>query len=108
MTGKIAGAPTLWHGLGFYYSAFLSLSSCRIIGMSEGRIPWTAAREFAKQHELQEDEFEDLWALLSMMDGAYLEFRKKQADTHRQSLATKNQQAGTVKPKVRSAIGKGR
>jgi hypothetical protein len=80
---KIAGAPRLLPGLGFYFNAFLALSSCRPIGMGEGRIPWHSAYQYAQALELDSEEFEDLWVLVSFMDAAYLKFRAAQADAGR-------------------------
>jgi len=80
---KIANAPTLLPGLSFYFQAFLALSSCRAIGMGEGRIPWTAAYDYAERMDLDSDEFEDLWVLVSLMDAEYLKYRLKQAESKR-------------------------
>lgn len=74
---KIANAPMLLPGMGLYFQAFLALSSCRPLGMGEGRIPWTAAFQYAENMGLDHDEFEDLWVLVSFMDAAYLKFRQE-------------------------------
>jgi hypothetical protein len=76
---RIAEAPQLLPGLGFYYTAFLTLSSCRSVGFSEGRIPWTAARDYANQLDMTDEELEDLWMLVCSMDGEYLKYRAEQA-----------------------------
>ena len=83
MPKKIAEAPQLLPGLGFFFQAFLALSSCRPLGMSEGRIPWTAAFQFGQNMDMDEDEFEDLWILVSYMDAEYLKFRHAQAENAR-------------------------
>ena len=80
---KIADAPQLLPGLGFYLQAFLALSSCRPLGMSEGRIPWTAAYQYANNLGLDPDEFEDMWVLVSYMDAAYLKFRQTKSEAAR-------------------------
>lgn len=80
---KIANAPQLLPGLGFYFQAFLALSSCRPLGMAEGRIPWNAAFQYGQNMGLDSEEFEDLWILVSFMDAEYLKYRQKQADTAR-------------------------
>lgn len=76
-------------GLGFYFNAFMALSSCRPIGMMEGRIPWTAAYDYAQRMGLDDEEFEDLWVLVSYMDAEYIRFRQKQAET-KQATAAKS------------------
>lgn len=88
MPTKIANAPQLLTGLGFYFNAFLALSSCRPIGMMEGRIPWLAAFQYSQALELDDEEFEDLWVLVSYMDGEYIKFRQKQAENKRPSAAS--------------------
>lgn len=77
---KIMNAPQLLPGLGIYFQAFMALSSCRPLGMSEGRIPWTAAFQYGQALDMSAEEFEDLWILVSLMDAAYLTYRKSQAD----------------------------
>lgn len=68
----IANAPQLLPGMAFYYTAFLALGSCRYSGMSEGRIPWIAAHDYAERLGLDADEFEDLWMLVNALDACYL------------------------------------
>lgn len=80
---KIANAPQLLPGLGLFFQAFLALSSCRPLGMSEGRIPWTAAFQYGQAQGMADDEFEELWILVSYMDAAYLNYREKQAAARR-------------------------
>lgn len=80
---KIAKAPRLLPGLAFYFQAFLALSSCRPLGMSEGRIPWHSVFQYAQSLGLEDEEFEDLWVLVSFMDAAYLKFRAAQAESGR-------------------------
>ena len=76
MSKAIAEAPQLIVGLGFYYKAFLDLGSCRSMGMGgEGRIPWMAVQEYAIRNGMEEDEFEDLWTLICLLDGAYLKYQ---------------------------------
>lgn len=84
---KIANAPQLLPGLGLYLQAFLALSSCRPLGMAEGRIPWTAAFQFAQNMEMDPEEFEDLWILVSYMDAAYLKKRHEQSENARKKPA---------------------
>jgi hypothetical protein len=64
-------------GLAFYMSAFYSLSSCRAVGMAEGRIPWTAVKDYALYYGLDEVEFDILWELITRVDAAYLDWQSK-------------------------------
>jgi hypothetical protein len=73
----IIHAPTLLPGQMFFFQAFLALSSCRPIGMDEGRIPWTAAYQYACDLDLDAEEFEDMWAMISYMDTAYIKHQRK-------------------------------
>lgn len=76
----ILDAPTLQAGLDFYLKAFFILSSCRQIGMSESRIPWTAANDYSLRYGLSEADFDALWELISAMDTAYLNHQAKKHD----------------------------
>ena len=73
-------APTQNLGGAFYYKAFCDLSSCRSIGMSEGEIPWTAAKEYAFAYGMDEFQFNDLWTIVKEMDLVYLEINRKKQD----------------------------
>lgn len=77
---RILNKPILAVGLQFYLTAFVELSSCRPVGMAEGRIPWTAVREYALHCGLDEIEFDILWELITRVDAAYLEWQSKRAD----------------------------
>ena len=83
MPKKIAEAPQLLPGLGFFFQAFLAISSCRPLGMAEGRIPWTAAFQYGQSLGLDPEEFEELWILVSYMDAAYLKYRQAQSENAR-------------------------
>ncbi len=74
---KIRNAPFLLPGLHFYYQAFLDLSTCRPLGMSEGPIPWSAINTYAERHELTDDDYDRFFILIRVMDVAYLEHRDK-------------------------------
>lgn len=67
----------------FYFTSFVTVSSCRPLGMSEGRIPWTAVWDYGDKMGLDEEEIEDLWMLVSLLDGEYLKLRQKQAENRR-------------------------
>lgn len=74
---KIAEAPQLYMGLGFYFTAFLSLSDERSIGWAEGPIPWRAMSEWCVANEVDETTIPDFFYLIKQMDAAYL---KKQSE----------------------------
>jgi len=71
-------APSLYPGLQFYYTAYLTLTSCRTsAGMSEGRIPWTAVAQYADRYGLDDEEMDLLWTLVCEMDSVYLKYQQK-------------------------------
>lgn len=71
---KIANAPTLLPGLELFFVAFLELTDDRKSGMSIGRIPWSVIRMWAKEHDLDEDQTEELHFQISRMDFKYIEY----------------------------------
>jgi hypothetical protein len=75
----ILEAPVLMPGSSFYYNAFLTLSSCRSMGMMEGRIPWTAVDAYARRYDLDDDDTDCLWTLVCSMDSVYLKHQQKRA-----------------------------
>ncbi len=75
----IADAPELALGLEFVYHAFWELSSCRSVGFGVGSIPWAAMAEYARFHELAEDDFENFSFLIRAMDKKFLEFHAPKA-----------------------------
>lgn len=74
----IRNAPYLLPGLQLYWVAFLTLSSCRG-GMGDGRIPWTAVKEYCAHIGLEDEEFDYCWALLCAMDAAYIKHNSDKA-----------------------------
>jgi hypothetical protein len=77
---RIKNAPELQLGLELYYGAFLELSSCRSVGFgAEGPIPWTAVNQWARAHQLSEEQEEDLLYHIERMDEVYLKFKDKKA-----------------------------
>jgi len=72
---RIANAPELEPGLGIYMQAWSDLSTCRSMG---GRIPWTAAMEYAARMGMDGEQAEDLWYYLTEMDMAYAKSQRKQ------------------------------
>jgi hypothetical protein len=96
---KIANAPVLQPGLAFYYNAFLALSSCRPVGMTEGRIPWTAVDQYATRYALEEDEMDILWTLVCEMDTVYIRHQQKRAKiTAKSGAATPPSEDKSGKP----------
>lgn len=75
----IMEAPQLSPGLKYYFDAFMALSSCRPIGMAEGRIPWTAVSQYARDHELSSADLDDLWTLVCALDTVYLKHQQKRS-----------------------------
>lgn len=78
MPKAIQDAPVLLPGLGFYYEAFLELSSCRQIGMGTGPIPWTAIQEYADRVGIRGQERERFTEVIRAVDVAYLEHQVKE------------------------------
>jgi hypothetical protein len=75
----IANAPELWQGLELFYTAFMDLTTCRPLGMSEGPIPWTAIAEYCDRYDIADEQREDLFYFLREMDTAYLKARVEQS-----------------------------
>jgi hypothetical protein len=73
----IQNKPVLGQGLEFYYMAFIDLNSCRIIGMGEGPIPWTAIHQYAVKYDIYDAEFDRFLTIITNMDHAYLTERNK-------------------------------
>jgi hypothetical protein len=74
----LANPPEVAPGLEYYYHAFVELSTCRTIGMSEGPIPWTAMHTYAQSEKLDPEETEYFMVLLQMVDMMYLSYRDKE------------------------------
>lgn len=69
---RIQNAPSLAFGMQLYYGAFFELSTCRQASMSLGPIPWTAIKDYAIAHELDEEQTEDLFHFVRVLDNEYL------------------------------------
>lgn len=78
--------PELALGLDIYWEAFQDLCTCRG-GMGDGPIPWTIARDYADYLHMDDDEFEDLWFILSRMDEAWLDYQARKRETRHGSNA---------------------
>jgi hypothetical protein len=68
----IANKPTLQAGNDLYLQAFYDLDSERQIGMSVGRIPWSAIEHYATLIELDYHQRYSLHRLIVSMDRAHL------------------------------------
>lgn len=69
-------APEVHEGLEFYWEAFMDLTTCRG-GMGDGPIPWIHVATYAQIHDLDTEEFEDLWFYITQMDETWLEFQDR-------------------------------
>lgn len=73
--------PELDDHLDFAWQAFVALSSDRQLGMSVGPIPWSSIDRYALRFGIDGgDDFEAFAALISAMDGAYLDHSAKKAE----------------------------
>ena len=65
-------APKLSPHLVFYWDAFADLDSCRLNGMSVGRIPWIAVKDYAQTYGIRDsDELEAFTEIIFAMDRVY-------------------------------------
>lgn len=86
-------------GLHFYYTAFLTLSSCRPLGLgAEGRVPWTAVAQYADRYGLDEEEMDLLWTLVCEMDSAYLRHAQKKGKIADKPTAEKRKGPQIIPP----------
>lgn len=69
--------PELACGLELFFEAFLTLCTCRAIGMTAGPIPYTAVLEYAKHHDLDRETADLLWLHVSQMDNEYLRYHQE-------------------------------
>lgn len=77
LPARIANAPELLPGLELFYLAFLDLTSCRVLGYSEGPIRWLDIDDYARRKQYRGEQHEDLLYFISVMDSTYLEFKTK-------------------------------
>lgn len=59
------------------------------MGVSEGRIPWTAVNEYAYRYKLSDQEFDELWEIVSKLDVVYTNFRAGQAKIDKSRIGAK-------------------
>jgi hypothetical protein len=69
---RIQNAPELMMGLELYWDAFWDLSTCRVSGFGAGPIPWLAMREYALTFGFDEEQMDDLFYFVRVMDNEYL------------------------------------
>lgn len=69
---RIANAPELKFGLGFYLQAFFDLDAERSQGWGTGRIPWVAVVAYGTYYECDEEQLECLLHFIRAMDSAHL------------------------------------
>lgn len=67
-------------GLEFTYSAYWDLNTCREYGFSAGPIPWSAIRDYAVAHDLDNDEYEEFSYLIRAMDVANMKWNAAQKE----------------------------
>jgi hypothetical protein len=71
---RIENAPDLFIGLELYFNAFIELNTCRVSGWSAGPIPSWCIAEYADRLGLTEEEAEDLFYHIRMMDQEFLKY----------------------------------
>lgn len=82
--------------LRWFWQAFWELDTCR--GYVDGvplRIPWTAALEYARYHQI---DFDYIWHLIVVLDGKYVAFRTKK---HNEEIDKMKKEAGRAKQRGR-------
>lgn len=61
---------------GWLMNAFMHLNTCRAVGASPGRIPWTAVAAWSDVHHLNAGERWLLQEVIFAMDTAYLDYHQ--------------------------------
>lgn len=93
---RILNKPKLLQGLELYLEAFYELNSDRNNGMSMGKIPFTAIKQYADEYEFEGEQRECLFYFIRAIDNAIV---KRLNETSKQD----------AKPsKPRKSVGKGR
>jgi len=59
-------------GLEIYYDAFHDLNTCRQSGFGAGPISWASIRDYAQTFEFDDEQQDDLFYFIRVMDNAYL------------------------------------
>jgi hypothetical protein len=71
---KMAEKPQPLPGNTLYQQAFYSLDGERAIGMSVGRIPWSAVEHYGRTYDFTESQMLALHYLIMKMDAANLQY----------------------------------
>lgn len=66
-------------GYWWLWEAFHSLTTCRMIGMSYGPIPWTAVQHYAEAERMSNEETYMLHAVIRHMDAKFLAFQDEKS-----------------------------
>ena len=69
---RIANAPELRIGLNLYLQAFFDLDSERSHALAPTPIPWLSISEYGKVFEFSEEQTEDLFYFVKIMDSEHL------------------------------------
>lgn len=65
--------------MGVVFNAWNDLSTCRPVGMAEGRIPWTACDRWCERHGMDDDAAQLLWTVIAKLDVEEMERRAFEA-----------------------------
>ena len=68
-------------GYWWLWEAFHALTTCRMIGMSYGPIPWTAIQQYAEAERMTDEETYMLHAVIRSMDGRFLHYQDEKSKT---------------------------
>lgn len=79
----LAQEPEQDDAMGVVLNAWDDMSTCRPVGMSEGRIPWDKVRLWGKDHGLDRDARRILWSVIKRIDIEELERRAFEAKANR-------------------------
>lgn len=69
-------------GLELFYGAFMDLTGSRSLGFGEGPIPWEKIAWYCDEHDIQDEQREDVFYHVQHLDSAYLDwkFKKNKAE----------------------------
>lgn len=81
-------APALFPENVLYWRAFSDLHTCRPGGFGASAIPWTTIRQWADENDLDDDQRYVLGEAISKMDGAYLDWNQRKAETEKAAART--------------------
>lgn len=76
-----AQEPEQDDAMGVVLNAWDDLSTCRPVGMIEGRIPWLACDRWSERHGLDNDAARILWIVIKRLDVEELERRAFEASS---------------------------